>query len=89
MGVDVKCFPFTEGWILDISELSESTFLNPAPNNPAGFYTFDVLVEQALSQEQRRIILELIELIKGAHHHFRDLVEVGEDSFVIAVEYVV
>ncbi len=85
VGVDVTCFPFTAGWILDISELAETTYLNPAPTNPAGFYTFDVVVEQKLSQEQRRIILDLIELIKPAHSHFRELVEVGEDAFVIAV----
>lgn len=84
-GVDVTCFPFTAGWILDVSELAIDTYLNPAPDNPAGFYTFDVVVNQQLSAEQRRIILNLIELIKPAHSHFRSLVEEGEDTFVTAI----
>lgn len=84
VGIDTTCFPFTQGWILDVSELSLDTYLNPAPDNSRGFYTFDVIVETVLSTEQRRIILDLIELMKPAHTHFRELVESGEDAFVIA-----
>lgn len=84
-GVDVTCFPFTAGWVLDVSELAVDTYLNPAPENAAGFYTFDVLVSVLLSQEQRRIILDLIELIKPAHSHFRQLVELGTDTFIVSV----
>ncbi|GAB1376773.1 hypothetical protein MASR1M48_16250 [Lactococcus petauri] len=85
VGIDVTCFPFTTGWILDISELGFDTYLNPSPDNPAGFYTFDVLVDTVLSQEQERIILDLIELMKPAHTHFRQLVQTGVDNFAISV----
>lgn len=85
VGVDAKCFAFTEGWILDVSELDLDTYLNPAPDNVAGFYTFDVIVSQKLSAEQRRIIEVIVNLIKPAHSHFRDLVEEGEDPFVLSI----
>lgn len=85
VGIDATCFPFTTGWILDVSELGLDTYLNPAPNNPAGFYTFDVLVATVLSQEQERIILDLINLMKPAHTHFRKLTQTGTDSFAISI----
>lgn len=85
LGIDATCFPFTQGWILDQSELSHDTYLNPAPNNPAGFYTFDVIVQTVLSAEQRRIIIELVNLMKPAHTHFRELIEEGIDSFILAM----
>lgn len=85
VGVDAICFPFTEGWVLDVSELSDTTYLNPAPDNARGFYTFDVIVSDILSSEQRRIILDLIELIKPAHSHFRTLIEQGDDVFIKSI----
>ena len=85
VGIDAQCVPFSSGWILNVSELTENTFLNPAPDNPAGFYTFDVIVQQPLSAEERRLIIELINLMRPAHTHFNALIEEGEDPFIISI----
>lgn len=85
IGVDAECRPFSLGWILNVSFLSVDTFLNPAPDNPAGFYTFDVVVQDILSAEQRNLVIELVNLMRPAHHHFNALVEEGVDAFVISI----
>jgi len=85
IGVDVIVFPFTSGWVISLSELGIDTYLNPAPSNPAGFYTFDIIVATKLSVEQRRVIFELVKLMKPAHSHFRSLIEEATDPFLLTV----
>lgn len=84
-GVESECFPFTQGWILGISELGFDTYLNPSPSTPAEYYKFDVIVHQKLSTDQRNIILQLIELMRPAYTHFNELIEDAEDPFVTSI----
>ncbi len=84
IGVDATVFPFTYGWVLNQSELSYDTYLNPAPTNRAGFYTFDIIVATKLSAEQQRVVRELVKLMKPAHMHFRNLQQAESDAFLDA-----
>lgn len=81
-GIDALVFPFTTGWELGVSELGFNTYLNPSPLYPAEFYTFDVIVYAHLSQEQRRVILLLIDVMKPAWTHLNALIEEATDLFL-------
>lgn len=60
--------PFTEtSWIMGVSLMGVDTFMGPSL--AANLYSFEVLVDSALTNEQRNQLISLIDYIKVAHEH--------------------
>ena len=63
---DVRAY--TEAsWVMGVSYLGTSTYLGPSQQ--ANLYSFDVLVNAALTTAQRNQLTSLIDYIKVAHEH--------------------
>jgi phage tail-like protein len=60
--------PYTEtSWIMGESYMGVDTFMGPSL--AANLYSFEVIVDQALTDEERAQLISLIDYIKVAHEH--------------------
>ncbi len=74
LGIEVTIDAFNAGgWILGESELGIDTDL--APSLQFQLYSFNIVSPVALTDEQRKRIRQLTELMKVAHEHLIDIVE--------------
>jgi phage tail-like protein len=76
IGVDVDIRPYAgdpDVWVLGDDELGESTYLGPGTQFL--LYAFEGESPDALSETQRRRILEVIDYMKPAHTHMVRLLE--------------
>ncbi|NIO74646.1 MAG: hypothetical protein GTN69_01865 [Armatimonadetes bacterium] len=68
-----------EAWKLGYDKLGYSTVLGPGDDK--ALYTFLVIVERVLTDEERLQLEKIIEYMKPAHTHYR-IVEPGDPEFV-------
>lgn len=75
LGIPVVVQPFNllSGWILGVSSLGFDTVLGT--NVDFLIYSFEIVSDTALTQEQRDIITEITNVIKPSHTHFVRFVE--------------
>ncbi len=66
--------------LLGVSELGIDWELGP--DDRAALYSFDVEVDQALTDEERAQIRRIVDFMKPAHTHFRNLIEPGQPAFI-------
>ncbi len=60
--------PYTEtSWIMGVSYMGIDTYMGPS--QAANLYSFEVLVDKALTDEQRNQLERLIDYMKVAHEH--------------------
>jgi phage tail-like protein len=72
--------PYTEtSWIMGVSLLGVDTFMGPSLE--ANLYSFEVIVDQALTDEERNQLISLIDYIKVAHEH-AFIVEPATPTFI-------
>lgn len=74
LGVESELIEFNDEdtWILGDDELGIGTFLGPSDQR--SLYSFDVEVDRALTDEERRILREIVDYMKPGHtHHIRTI----------------
>jgi len=81
MGLEVEIVSYTgETMVLGESELGVDWILGPS--NSFALYSFNISVDQVLTDKQREQIREIVEFQKPAHTHFIDLIEPQEDPAI-------
>lgn len=74
LGLEIDITPLVEeGWILGESFLGDDTILFPSLS--FNIYAFQVVVELALTADERDGITQIVELMKPGHTHFVRIVE--------------
>jgi len=77
LGVECQIVEFNDSpedtWNLGDSELGVGTYLGL--DSSRARYSFDVLLDRALTDQERRIVEEIVDYMKPAHTHLINIVE--------------
>lgn len=74
LGVESDLIEFNDEdtWVLGDDELGVETFLGT--DDQASIYSFDVEVDRVLTEEERRLLREIVDYMKPGHtHHIRTI----------------
>lgn len=79
LGIEVEVDEYSSsGWVLDVDELGETSVLGTDESRL--LYSFDILTDVILTDDQRRRIAQIVDYMKPAHtHHVRTVDASTED----------
>jgi len=82
LGVDVTAIDAFHGTTLVLGESELGVDWELGPSDQFALYAFDLTVNRALAETERRQIREIVDFMRPAHTHCIDLIEPGAAAFI-------